>query len=1170
MNELDPLADVLGSGRAAAIRQALATRNQTITADNPPWTAGGYSGAVLVEVEVAYDQADHPRPVRCIAKVCPPAQRRPESAQHDAARRQSRPEFVDRHLVRVPFDPVEGLDGEIVSFQMIAGGRLRSLRTLSQLHGDQLVDACRVVRAALLEEWTGVDYRTTRLALPQLLRQELRGGFPDWSMVPAGSWIETADQQVLHDLVLARRATSAADAPKAHLTGRSHGDLHAKNVLVPTTASGTALPDEFWLIDLASFERDAPLSRDPATLLVSILAHRVGDLTLQQRRALLEHLSFPAPQWPAPTAAPADLVAIADVLRDPGGAPFTDAGWREVWEEQMQVSVLAEALRHTTYDSVGSDGQVWCWQLAALLATTLTSAPSGAESPPSRAAGVAIQTADHAVRLGTVPKRPIINQNEVKARLRAAILDAGPAVIVAHGMAGIGKSALVGEIVAELRETRTRVCEHDATGVERPDAMTLINDIEGGAASDDRCRPGESLPARLAAAVDALDERVTIIVDRADLLLTSETRTMADEDFDDALESLSSAQLVRVVLISRDVPRSTRSNTWPDNARLIHVPGLDESHFGQYLARLDPAGETGLTTLTGGARQLLRDRLQGNPTYAGLAYAIVASLDGEYGAETLVTALRTMRPRKVPQFLADAQLRRLPGEAKLVLAAVAAFGIPVKAASVCSIVRDRLTPSHVTETLRKLATRRLVEVTDSLYRIPSADLHNLLDGPPVADQDWQNLLFDAARELGFSHKRRADVHDIDDLETYFAELDVWLRAKRYGAAYEQLEVLDWLLRRWDRPMLLLERRERLRTLLDTPLDRMSNYNALGDLYATRGRFADAAGAFRAALDIAIDAGDVVNRLRIETNIAATHWEAGETVQAAERYRNGLKATELHGDATDRLSALEGLADCHRRWGDYTSAMPMAQQALSIAQQVGSDRAVNIALKLARWYGETGDLSGAERLVAAAETDAAEHEDEALRTVCADGRADLLLLTDGREAEALEVAGAVLAAARRQRSPVILLQVQTTRCMAYLRLGDLDKADEAIEAACRYRRGAGRSLVVLALRALVTALDGHTADADRRFEQLHCEATDRHRSDPRDVGALQFLGYARCWPGLTHDVELHEAAEHFRKARKQTRPVAPGLAERLAYLVRRLEDCSRRAGRLQPVLGEITG
>ncbi|MFG1646700.1 hypothetical protein ACGFMK_41040 [Amycolatopsis sp. NPDC049252] len=1178
MAEPDPLAEALGQGPADAVRRALAQRNQIITRDSTEWTASGYTGAVLAAVVVAYDQADHSRPVRCIAKVSPAATSRPESARHAAALRQSfRQEFVRRHLVDVPFDPVECPGGEIVSFQGIAGeGHLKRLRTLARLRGTDLADACRAIRAALLEDHTGAAYHAAQSTIPELLRLELRGRLDDWVVPPTFPRISTDEDGTLpNPLALALEVAPVTVAPQTYLTGRSHGDLHPDNVLVLTTPIETVEPGKFWLIDLSAFEDTAPLSRDPATLLVSILAHRVERLASAERNVLLEYILNPS-QWPA--GSPTDLVSVIEALREPGGAPFAQDGWGEAWEEQLRVSVLAAALLHTTYDSVGPEGQWWCLRLAARLAATLTTAQSeeeplrvtpavfGPDRPTERRASSRFHEPESLIQ-----KQKIVNQKEIREDLRAAFLGTGPAVIVVHGTAGVGKSTLVAEAAAAVRNAGVQVFEHDAAGVVRPDAMTLIEDIEACAARDAPGRPDEAPPARLDTALDALDAPLAIIIDQAQVLLDRQAGTVADEEFDDALEVLSQAptRRARAVLVTRDVPKSARSNTWPDNAWLIHVQGLREPHFSQYLLWLDPAGYAGLTGLEHTVRVMLRDRLQGNPMYATVANDIVSSLDGEYGAEALAAKIGKLSPGKVPQFLADQQRRQLPDKTKLVLAALAAFGTLVEAATVAAILQHRIAEENVAETLRKLAMRRLITVAGDHYCIPAGDPLQLLEAPPVNPEDWQDMLFNAAKQLGFKRKLPVDVHDVDDLDMYFAEIDVWRRARLYGPAYELIQRTDMLLRRWDLELRLLPRREAIRQLLDDPIHQMDNYNALGDLYASRRRFSDAAGAFKEALEIAVRVDDRQNQLRIETNMAAMHWEAGETEKSERRFRRALHAAELFGGATDRMSALEGLADCRRRWADYTSAIPLARQALSIAQSAGSDRAVNLALKLARWYAETNDLSGAERLIAAAEADAVEHADEALRTACVDGRADLLLLTEGREAEALEVAEAAFFAARRLRTPFIQLQAQTTRCMALLQRDDLDEAGRAVEKADRHRRR-GRSLVVLALRALVAALAGYTGEADRHFEQLRAEAAGRHRRDLRDVGALQFLGYARSWPALTDDVALREAADYFRRARAQTRPSAPGVEVRLVYLVRRLAEGHRQSGRLQPILDAITG
>jgi tetratricopeptide (TPR) repeat protein len=1170
MPDQDLLAKALGEAPAAALRAEFARRNRTIRAESGDWCPKGYTGAKLAVVRMGHDQADSRVLERCIAKVCPPTSGRPENARHAAALQHAhKPSFVEDHLVAIAFEPVQCPGGETVIGQRIAGGNLKRLRTLSAVPPAQLRKVCLAVQASLLNDWTGPRYDVQVMqTVPQLLRCELREDFADWVVPPEVDWIITDEDGAMpNPLALLQDVRLAADAPAARLTGFSHGDLHFENVLVPYTSAGIASPNHFRLIDLSAFESDAPLTRDPATLLVSILAHKIGNLDPVESEALLRYLIYPEQQVPE---APSDLTAVIDVLRDPRDAPFA-VDWREIWDDQLQVSLLAEAMRHVTYDSVGPTGRWWCLRLAGLLARKLSPRRRPYDEPLRLTPDMF--GPDHTEpRMTSRTGRqtlPFINRDKERTALQAAMTDPNLGVIVVHGETGVGKSALVDEVVAKLRAADLNVVEYDAAGIRRPDTMMLIETIEDGAAGD-RLRRGESLHSRLAVAVDALDTWLAIVIDQADVLLDHRNHTVVDDEFDNALEVLATCtdHPVKVVLVTRHLPRSARANTWSRNAKQLEVQGLRQPHFGQLLARLDPHGD-GLNGLDGAQIETLRDRLQGNPSHASLAHIIVHSIGSGYGAATLVTEVARRQPREVPQFLADALLELLSGKAKLLLAALAAFGTAVEADAVAAVVEDRLDVGNVAEILQKLARQRIIEVNDGRYGLPPANPYRMLRKPPVGPRQWRQMLYAAARQLGFRLKNSADVQDIDDLYPHFALIDVLLRAGRYEAAHEMLEKTDKLLRRWDRELVLLGRREHIRERLDDPQREMSNLNALGDLHAARGHFPDAANAFKAALEIATRLDDPVNRLRIQINMAAMHWQAAETEAAADLFSLALTEIDMRVDidAEDRMAASEGLADCYRRWGDYHEAMALAERALKLAWRVSSDRTVTIALKMARWHSETGHLAAAEEHIVMAEAVADGQIDGALRTVCADARADLLL-DQGRPAEALALAGDVVAAARRQRSPVVLLQAHTTRCMAYLRLGEMGRAHEAIAAADSYRRS-GRSLIVPALYGLAVALHGNTGEASRRFERLLSEAGQRRR-DPRDIGALQFLGYALCWPGLVDNLALHSAAEHMSAARARVRPPARGVERLLTYMVLQLENCGAQPGRLRPVLDAITG
>ncbi len=1153
----DPLVEALGSVARHVRRVLRNERNLTIERDSTAWTGGGYTDAFLAAVTVAPFEGVYREPTRYLAKVSPRKGGRAEAARHNAAVLSSyREEFARDHLVSGDELAPITWRRTVVSFQRIAGGSLHGLRAIGKLDLPDLAETCRVVRAALLEAWTGRLFGTPRLTVPALLRTELGKGVDDWSATTEYAALPADQAPPPPNLLLG----GADDREHTVLFGRSHGDLHADNILVRDQPRD---PGRFWLIDLAAFEKDAPLTRDPATLLISILAHRISDTTPDEHESMLGDLAQP---WYPGMVSTSGMAAVIDAVRDPGDAPFVAGDWLDSWAEQLQISLLAAALKHSTYDSVGAEGRTWCLRLAANLWKAMFPRGGGAKDVPAR----------HPVHR---PKRrkhaALLNQKASQKELRAAVLDPLQTVVVVHGDPGVGKSAVVDAVIADLDGAGPRVVRHDAATFPRPDVMTLVEDLEAGASSGHRCRPGESAPVRLAAAADALPDPVLIVIERADLLLATGAGVFADDDLDDALEKLSTgpARKATVVLVTRRLPTSGRSRTWPFTVRPITIRGLTNSHFRTLLSGMS-GSSPGLSDLGRDSFRELRDKLQGNPVAGRVAQAIVSSTDGGHSAETLAAAVKDLPTQDVPRFLANEQILHIPHQAKLVLGAVAAYGIPADLEMISALLTDQLGPGnvvsreHVGNLLPKLAARHLIEAVGTRYRIPTGDPNRLLESPPVDAVVQKAMLMEAAYQIGMRQKMPRDVHDLADAEMYFAEIDVWLRAGEYGAAYELIGTADRLLRRWGQELLLLERRKEIRAKLDDPVDQMSNSTALGDLYATRGKFALARKAFEAAADIADNLGDDANRRRIDLNYAAMHWEAGETDLAEIRYRAAFDRMSEETSSLDRAGALEGLADCHRRWGDYASAVREAECALSVLQQADARRAVEVALKLARWHADTGDVSSARRLVAAAHQDAAEQADEALIAARTEAEADLLLLSPGTVAAALAAADRASAMARRQRNPIIQLQAQTTRCLALLMSGDLGLAAEAIEEADRYRR-TERSLVVLALRALVTAARGDNSAAAKLFDSLWEEATARTR-DERDVGAQQFVGFARCRAALEDDRALIEAVGHFTAARRRTRPAAPGVEDRLSYLVRRLDACGPTPGRLDPVLAAIRG
>src|SRR5262249_36948887 len=159
--------------------------------------------------------------------------------------------------VGIAFEPIECPDGTVLIGQAIAGGTLDRMRQMSQLDGHALTLACRSVARGVLHEWTGEGFGLSDpVSLDTLLQLELR---------------EAVDAPALDGSVTMR-----------YVTGRGHGALHDDNVLVPCAPDGTPQPEAFRLVDLGSFEYDAPLSRALATMTLAIVAHQAGSLPPRQ------------------------------------------------------------------------------------------------------------------------------------------------------------------------------------------------------------------------------------------------------------------------------------------------------------------------------------------------------------------------------------------------------------------------------------------------------------------------------------------------------------------------------------------------------------------------------------------------------------------------------------------------------------------------------------------------------------------------------------------------------------------------------------------------------------------------------------------------------------------------------------------------------------------------
>jgi hypothetical protein len=133
-------------------------------------------------------------------------------------------------------------------------------------------------------------------------------------------------------------------------------------------------------------------------------------------------------------------------------------------------------------------------------------------------------------------------------------------------------------------------------------------------------------------------------------------------------------------------------------------------------------------------------------------------------------------------------------------------------------------------------------------------------------------------------------------------------------------------------------------------------------------------------------------------------------------------------------------------------------------------------------------------------------------------------------------------------------------------GEYRTALADIRQAHRYRL-AEQSLIVLGLLAVAERRLGAKRESSQHFRTLFKEADTRCMRDGEDFSAREFRGLAICGLNLDgpFDLDVHNAVEDFRAARSMTRPATPGLAGRLEFLLKQIDDKAIRPGQLAPAI-----
>jgi hypothetical protein len=177
-------------------------------------------------------------------------------------------------------------------------------------------------------------------------------------------------------LFLAGGSESIASDQLSVLTGRAHGDLSARNVLVNISPE---VAPSYFLVDLGSYSSQAPLSHDPVRLILSMAGSALEGLSDLQRAELINAILAPSdpgrdllPRW------------LNGLVRDGLSAAEQWASrfaLLDEWRRQVWLSVVSEAFSSASNIAYSADDRRWFLHLAVQAAGTVSRSPQPGDQP---------------------------------------------------------------------------------------------------------------------------------------------------------------------------------------------------------------------------------------------------------------------------------------------------------------------------------------------------------------------------------------------------------------------------------------------------------------------------------------------------------------------------------------------------------------------------------------------------------------------------------------------------------------------------------------------------------------------------------------------------------------------------------------------------------------------
>jgi hypothetical protein len=378
----DEILALLDEGARTALRRWAAQTRTTL--EYAGWSDSGNTAARLAAV-YAIRSGEPSR--KLVLKLVPPDEEPDEEivrepGRHAKALIDSPPQFAQDHLVEQAWPPIPLADNGWIMFQQIAGLSLREVQSLEKTLRDDaeaitsLSVPCAALIDCVLRQWNpeGPRLETGRATVPDFLASVLGirlapGGKVDrWAsrylaQKAASMWLDLPgeNREVPNPIVLARDPVLSERIAVAPLIGNAHGDLHPGNVIRPTDV--TAPASALWLIDLSGYACDAPLTRDPAHFLLSVIKLYLPNLPQSYQAALARFIIDPGQSSTALVQRGLEdiVLATASVGKD----WVTPSGLSDDWSDQYLLALVGCGLIYAVRRTTDEADREWFFWLAA-------------------------------------------------------------------------------------------------------------------------------------------------------------------------------------------------------------------------------------------------------------------------------------------------------------------------------------------------------------------------------------------------------------------------------------------------------------------------------------------------------------------------------------------------------------------------------------------------------------------------------------------------------------------------------------------------------------------------------------------------------------------------------------------------------------------------------------